>query len=105
VESDAVVAVLDVDGHEMRPRRVAFRDRGGQLAENAVRSRPWRDVQVQLDTANDAGVVTVTVYSRPLMWSVWLGAILVAAGAVTPAWRRRPSRRPLAGPAFVPAAR
>ena len=87
-QSTAVTAVLEVDGKMMYPALVAFRDRGGRLHENDIVSRPWRDVQVQLDTANDAGVVTVTVYTRPLMWLVWAGAVVIALGALLS--RRRP---------------
>ena len=92
IESDAVVVSLLVDGHRLEPRRVAYRDRGGQLAENAVVTRPWRDLQVQLDTATDAEVVTITVYNRPLVWLVWIGAATVAVGALaSPLPRRRRS--------------
>ncbi len=91
IESTAVVADLVVDGHHLSPRRIAFFDRGGQLAENEIITRPWRDVQVQLDTANDSEVVTLTVYNRPLMWLVWFGAVLVAAGALLSRSGRRPS--------------
>ena len=93
IESTAVVADLVVDGHRLSPRRIAFFDRGGQLAENEIITRPWRDVQVQLDTANDSEVVTVTVYNRPLMWLVWIGVVLVAAGALLSRGGRRRHRR------------
>ncbi len=88
-QATAVVAVLDVDGQEMRPSLVAYRDRGGRLAENVVRSRPWQDIQVQLDNATDAGVATLTVYTRPLMWLLWLGPLLVTVGVLKPARRGR----------------
>jgi cytochrome c-type biogenesis protein NrfE len=87
-QSASVVAVLDVGGQRMEPALVAFSDRGGRLHENDLDVGVWRDVQVQLDTANDAGVITLTVYIRPLMWLVWLGAVLIAVGALITRRRR-----------------
>ncbi|MGB8858151.1 MAG: cytochrome c-type biogenesis CcmF C-terminal domain-containing protein [Ilumatobacteraceae bacterium] len=99
----AVVASVTVEGVAMRPSLVAYPERGGVLAETAVFSRPWRDVQVTLLSANDAGFVRLVVRQRPLMWAVWCGALLTAVGALSPDWRRR--RRPPAGHASSPAAR
>ncbi|CAN5459712.1 heme lyase CcmF/NrfE family subunit [soil metagenome] len=98
----AVVATLRVDGWVVRPALVAYPERGGVLAETAVVSRPWRDVQVTLVDANDLGTVRITVRQRPLMWLVWLGALLTALGALIPAW---PRRRRVAEPASSPATR
>ena len=83
---EQVVATMRVDGYVMRPALVAYPERGGVLAETAMVSRPWRDVQVTLLDANDLGTVRVIVRQRPLMWLVWLGALLTALGALTPKW-------------------
>ena len=99
--STAVVAVLDVDGTRMYPARVAYRDRGGQLNENDIDPGLWRDVQLQLDSAFDVGTITLTVYTRPLMWLVWLGAAMIAGGALVKR-RRRTAAPELDGAAFVP---
>ncbi len=88
-----VVATMRVNAWVMRPALVAYPERGGVLAETAMVSRPWRDVQVTLVDANDLGTVRVIVRQRLLMWLVWLGAVLTALGALTPRWavrRRRP---------------
>ena len=87
-QSTSVIADLLVDGDPMAPSRVVYRDRGGTLNENVIRSRPWKDAQLQLDTAIDSGVITLTIYTRPMMWLVWLGAALISVGALTSRWRR-----------------
>lgn len=99
-DTSAVVATLRVDGHVMRPSLVAYPERGGVLAETAVISRPWRDVQVTLIDANDLGTVRVIVRQRPLMWLVWLGSLLTTIGALTPncAVRRRRADEPVYAP-------
>ena len=98
----AVVATLEVEGTTMRPSLVAYPERGGVLAETALVSRPWRDVQVTLLGANDAGFVRVIVRQRPLMWTVWLGALLTTIGALNPRLAGRHRRRPIAAPASSP---
>jgi cytochrome c-type biogenesis protein NrfE len=100
---EAVVATVEIDGWVMRPSLVAYPERGGVLAETAVVTRPWRDVQVTLISANDAGFARIVVRQRPLMWAVWIGALLTTVGALSPGWRR--DRRPAVEPAFEPTVR
>ncbi len=90
----AVVATVEVDGFVMRPSLVAYPERGGVLAETAMVTRPWRDVQVTLVDATDDGFARLIVRQRPLMWCVWLGAVLTAVGALSPGWVARRRRRP-----------
>jgi cytochrome c biogenesis factor len=80
--TDAVVADLLVDGRPFRPSIVAYPDRGGRLAEVAARTGPLTDVQATLLGASDGGGVVVAVHVRRLMWLVWLGAGVVAVGAL-----------------------
>ena len=84
-----VVATLDVDGVRMRPALVAYPERGGVLAETAVDPGVWWDVQVALVDADDTGTATVKVHRRPLVWLLWLGAAVTAAGVLAPAGFRR----------------
>lgn len=101
---EQVVATLEVDGTLMRPALVAYPERGGVLAETAVRPGLWQDVQVTLVDADDLGVVRVVVRRRPLMWLVWAGALLATVGALSPPrWRRR--RGPVVELVSEPAAR
>lgn len=101
----AVVATVRVNGFEMRPALVAYPERGGVLAETAMVTRPWRDIQVTLVSANDAQFARLVVRQRPLMWAVWVGAVLTTVGALSPGWRRRRGHRAAGELASEPAAR
>ena len=102
---EQVIATVEVDGTLMCPALVAYPERGGVLAETAVRPGLWEDVQVTLVDADDLGVVRVVVRRRPLMWLVWAGALLATVGALSPPrWGRR-RRAPAVEPASEPAAR
>ncbi len=89
--TDEVAVVLDVGGHTMTPALTAYPERGGVLAETALVSRPWRDIQAVLLDADDSGRAVVEVRSKPFVQLIWLGALLVAVGTFTA--RRRPSGR------------
>ncbi len=80
--TQAVVAEVELDGHTLHPSLVAYPERGGVLAETAIVTRPWGDLQVTLNNATDTGLTSITVRSRPLVWLVWLGALITAAGAL-----------------------
>jgi hypothetical protein len=73
---------MTVDGSTFRPALVAYPELRGVLAETALRSRPWGDVQVALSDATDAGTAVVDVRRRPLTWLVWIGALLITVGAI-----------------------
>jgi cytochrome c biogenesis factor len=83
---DAVVSTLTLlhDGREvavLRPARVAYPERGIELAETALRSTPLGDVQVVLLDADDAGRALVEVHVFPFLVWVWWGALLLAGAA------------------------
>ena len=65
----------------LRPARVAYPERGLELAETALRSTPLRDVQVVLLDADDGGRALVEVHVFPFLLWVWWGALLLAAAA------------------------
>ena len=88
VGTDAVTVSLLVGGHEMRPAIVVHPERGGRLAEVAVRTGPLTDVQAVLESAADDGAVVVTIHARKGMWLVWTGAALVAVATLAPVLRR-----------------
>jgi cytochrome c-type biogenesis protein CcmF len=85
----AVVATIDVDGHTLHPELVAHLDRDVLLAESALWSTPWRDVQLMLRDADDDGTVMLQVGVHPLQQWVWWGALLVV-GAGAWAFASRP---------------
>jgi cytochrome c-type biogenesis protein CcmF len=99
VEGDAVVAtdLRLADGRtdrELRASLIAYPQRQGLLAETALWSRPWRDVQVTLVRADDTGRAVLEVRVRPLAQMLWWGAVLTVAGVVLSArvsGRRRAS--------------
>ena len=97
-DADSVVASLTVGGHHMSPSLVVYRANGGRLAESDLDPGLVYDTQVLLDDADDAGGVIVTVYRRPFVWLVWLGAALITVGTLGAAVRRRtPTRDPSRG--------
>lgn len=85
--TEAVTALVVVDGHQMRPRIVVYPDRGGRLAEVAVRTGPITDTQALLEGARDDGSIVVTVHRRHGMWLVWLGATIVTIATLAAATR------------------
>jgi cytochrome c-type biogenesis protein CcmF len=95
--SSAVVATLEVIGSSttLRPSLVSFEARGVLLAETALDSRPVRDVQVVLRTADDRGAARYDIAVTPLVQLVWWGALLIAAAGVWAfADQSRPRLRP-----------
>jgi cytochrome c biogenesis factor len=79
---------------DVRAGLVAYPERQGLLAETALWSRPWRDVQVTLVRADDTGRAVLEVRVRPLAQLLWWGAVLTVAGVVLSArvsGRRRAS--------------
>lgn len=64
----------------LTPEVVVYRERGDQLAETALWSSPWADVQVALRDADDDGRALLQVHVRPLLVWVWWGGLLVVAG-------------------------
>jgi cytochrome c biogenesis factor len=102
-DTDAVVAPVTVDGHLMRPSIVAYPERGGRLAETAMVTRPWADLQATLVDATDERAL-LTIRWRPLTWLIWLGAVVMSVGLV-PARRQRAVRLSPAGSVSVPATR
>ena len=102
-DTRAVVVDLLVDDVALHPSLVAYPDRGGVLAETAIATWPWRDVQVTLGDATDDGIALITVRQRPLVWLIWIGAVLTAVGALRPMAGR--SHRRADVPASAPATR
>ena len=69
-----------VAGETRRPALVTHPERGGTLPETAQVSRPWRDVQLVVLSAEDDRAL-VEVRAKPLVSLVWLGAVLMTLGA------------------------
>ena len=103
-DTQAVVADVVIGGHLLHPSLTAYPDRGGVLAETAMVSRPWRDIQVTLADATDDGLALITVRQRPLVWLIWLGAAMTTIGAFSPR-ARRSARRPVVADACEPTTR
>jgi len=89
--TEAVTAAVDVDGFGYRPALVVYPERGGRLAEVAVRPGWWTDTSVVLEGARDDGTALLTVHRRHGMWLVWLGATVVAVATLALATRARTS--------------
>lgn len=78
-------AVFDVDGNDrLTPEIRAYEEQAQPISEPALRSRPTSDVVIAISRlAPDGETVSVSVFVKPLVWSVWAGALTMAlAGLV-----------------------
>lgn len=77
-----VRASFRVDGTPVSPEIRAYEDQSLPVAEPALRSTPLSDVIVAVSLLfPDGNTVAVSVFVRPLVWLVWVGAgLMVLAG-------------------------
>lgn len=77
-------ALLEVDGVPLQPEIRGYEGQALPVAEPRLRSTPRDDVIVAISLLfPDAETVEVSVFVRPLVWWVWVGAaILALAGLV-----------------------
>jgi cytochrome c-type biogenesis protein CcmF len=96
-----VVAELEIrDGDDVvrvaGPRLNQYPNQAQAVATPSVWSTPREDIYVALSSLED-GQVSLSLYRYPLMWTLWAGGLLVAAGGF---WaiggRRRPESVPSA---------
>lgn len=87
--TSAVVAEVEVGDEVRRPALVAYPNLRRLLPETSLVSTPWRDVQVGLVDASDAGIAVIRVSVHPLQVWVWWGGIMIVIGGVATAWGRR----------------
>lgn len=105
VDGDVVVAHVKIDGVSLEPSLTRFTSSGQLLAETATYRRWWGDVQVVLTRRLPGNAASFDVHVAPLQSLVWVGALLItagAAGSVRSIKRDRASVR--TRPAFVGAA-
>ncbi|MGH3650787.1 MAG: cytochrome c-type biogenesis CcmF C-terminal domain-containing protein, partial [Acidimicrobiia bacterium] len=73
-----VRAHFSVDGAALAPEIRAYEDQTLPVAEPALRSTPGGDVIVAMSLLfPDGDTVGVSVFVRPLVWLVWVGAIVI----------------------------
>lgn len=78
-----VVGKFDVDGLLLEPEIRAYEDQLLPVAEPVLRSTPVDDVIVALSLLfPDGETVHVSVFVRPLVWWIWLGAGVVVLGGL-----------------------
>jgi cytochrome c-type biogenesis protein NrfE len=77
--SSSVTARLIVDGTSLSPRIDVYRR--GPLAHSALRTRPWRDTLVVMRRSDSSTRVLIEVWDRPFVWPIWIGTLLMTAGA------------------------
>lgn len=86
------------DPIELQPGLVSYPDRAVVLAETALHSTPWRDVQVVLRAIGRDGTGTFDVAVRPGVMMVWWGAALMVVAGVGHLLQCRPRRVRVADP-------
>jgi cytochrome c-type biogenesis protein CcmF len=73
-----------VDGTPISPEIRAYEDQTLPVAEPALRSTPFSDVIVAVSLLfPDGDTVAVSVYVRPLVWWVWVGAGLMGLAGLS----------------------
>ncbi len=77
-----ITATVDVDRHRLNPALTVYTERALRLPEVATKRWIHEDVQLIIRNANDDGSVVLTANVEPLTQLVWLGALLVGAGAL-----------------------
>lgn len=97
---------FDVDGVPLTPEIRAYEDQDRPVSEPALRSTPLDDVIIATSLLfPDGETVAVSVFVRPLVWWVWVGAALIGLSGLLALFsrdgaasrRRRPAttgRRP-----------
>jgi cytochrome c-type biogenesis protein CcmF len=110
VAADVTVSRDGGSGVTMSPQIRAYEEQALPVPEPALHSTLWEDVVVAISrVSEDALVVEVSVFVRPLVTLVWVGAILISLGGVLAlaatgagAARRRRSARAGQQPAGTP---
>jgi cytochrome c-type biogenesis protein CcmF len=75
------------------PRQNIYNGRAEPITTPAVRSRPDRDLYVNLLAfAEDGSNATLTVIVEPLVWWIWIGGMIVAVGGVMASLPKRRRR-------------
>jgi cytochrome c-type biogenesis protein CcmF len=68
-------------GSRLRPQIRAYEDQPTPVAEPALRSTPVSDLIIAVSRLSpDLGSFEVSVFVRPMVWWVWAGALVMAAG-------------------------
>jgi len=99
-----VRADFSVDGEALAPEIRAYEDQTLPVAEPALRSTPGGDVIVAISLLfPDGDTVGVSVFVRPLVWLVWVGAIVIGLAGLVGLFSRggagaAPRRSATAGP-------
>jgi cytochrome c-type biogenesis protein CcmF len=77
-------AVFQVDdGPVLRPQIRAYEDQPRPVAEPALWSTPVQDLIIAVSVLSpDVDSFEVSVFLRPMVWWVWLGALLTALGGL-----------------------
>jgi cytochrome c-type biogenesis protein CcmF len=90
--TEGVVAVLSVlrDGHEiavMEPQRILYKRQQQPATEVAIRSTMLHDLYVVLaGIDDDSRLVTFEVFVTPLVFWLWAGGFVMAAGTLVALW-------------------
>jgi cytochrome c-type biogenesis protein CcmF len=93
IAADLTVFEGDRELGTMDPRQNLYNGRAEPVTTPAVRSRPDRDLYVNLLAfAEDGSTATLSVIVEPMVWWIWVGGLIVAVGgllASLPKRRRR----------------
>ena len=77
----------------LHPQRRVYKASGSPSTEMAIHAKLFRDLFITLGDYKGDGAWSMTIYVKPFIRWVWLGAIFMALGGVTAALDKRYSRR------------
>jgi cytochrome c-type biogenesis protein CcmF len=94
----SLVATVDVDGHGYYPAVEQFAFSDEAVPSPSVRSTPEQDIYLTLASVPSTGdaQVAIGVIIEPLVMWLWIGGLVIVAGALLSLW---PGGRPRTGPA------
>jgi len=73
----------------LHPQRRLYRASGNLSTEMAIRANPFRDLFITLGDHRGGGNWSMTIYVKPFIRWIWLGAIMMALGSIVAALDKR----------------
>ena len=83
---------------ELRPQKRLYEVRQSWMTEAGIEAGLWRDLYVAIGEVLDDGSYGMRLQVKPMVRWIWLGAIIMALGAIVGLWPQRGQRQAAAVP-------